>query len=237
MRKRRQTAFLLFNLFVIAFLLGLGVWQLQRLEWKRDLLHRISERLAAEPVELGEVRQRQERGDDVEYLRAAATGRFQQGREQYLFTSRGGVVGWQVVVPFVAESGATVLIDRGFVPDRLKDPMSRPEGQREEPLTVTGVVRTHADDRSLFAPSDEPQRGVWYSWSPERMGRNAGLGEPLTFILHAEPAADGAEWPKPERVGPSSIPNNHLQYALTWFGLALILIVLTLYQFRRVRAS
>lgn len=235
MRGPRHVAFLIFILAVIAFLLGLGAWQLQRLEWKRDLLARAAERLAAEPVSIGDVESRLRNGQDVEFLRASASGRFRNDREQYLFTSRAGEVGWQVVTPLETTEGPVILVDRGFIPDRLRDPMSRPGSQINEVTTVTGIVRDHSGAASPFAPSDEPGRSIWYSWSPARMGVNAGLAEPAPYILHAEPTPDAPPWPRPARLDPSAIPNNHLQYALTWFGLAFCLIGLTLYQLYRLR--
>jgi surfeit locus 1 family protein len=237
MRGRRHAAFLILNLAVIGLLLGLGAWQLQRLEWKRGLLSQLSQRLAAEPVAIDEVEGRQARGEDIEFLRASASGRFRDDREQYLFTSRDGEVGWQVVTPLETPTGGAILVDRGFVPDRLKDPMGRPEERPSGPTPVIGVVRTHADGSSLFAPRDEPERRIWYSWSPARMGANARLDGPAGFILHAEPSQGAQPWPRASRLDPASIPNNHLQYAFTWFALAFSLIILTLYQLRRLRRS
>lgn len=233
-RGRRHAAFLLLNLAVIAMLLGLGAWQLHRMEWKRGLIERMSERLAAEPVPVGDVARRLARGEDVEFLRAEATGRFRRDREQYLFTSQGGEPGWQVIAPFETEDGGAVLVDRGFVPDRLKDPMSRPE-RTDGPVRIVGVARTHAGMTSMFAPADEPGRGVWYSWSPARMAANAGMGEGTGFVLHVEPTPDAPPWPRPARIDASAVPDNHFQYALTWFSLAACLIGLTLYQLHRLR--
>jgi len=229
--RRRDVAFLVFSLLALALCVGLGVWQVERLQWKRALLAQMSGRMAAEPLPLPEVEGRRRAGEDIEFLRAGATGRFDAGEVRY-FATRDRVVGWQLVSPFETTDGETVLVDRGFVPDEARaEAVSPPPGV----VTINGIVRTHAGGRGAFTPADKPAEGVFYAWSPAAMGAALHVERPLGFILHAEPSADAPRWPAPALPDPGSIPNNHLQYAITWFGLALALAVIMGLQGRRIR--
>lgn len=227
----RNLAFLAFCVAGLVLCLGLGVWQVERLQWKRALLARMSERMAAEPLSLPEVESRRRAGEDIEFLRAGATGRFRQGEVRY-FATRDRMVGWQLASPFETTDGETVLVDRGFVPDEARAEAAPPPSG---PVTIIGIVRTHDGGRGVFTPDDKPAEGVFYAWSPDVMGEALHVDSPLGFILHAGPSADAPRWPAPALPDPGSIPNNHLQYAITWFGLALALAVIMGLQLRRFR--
>lgn len=210
-----------------AILAGLGIWQLQRLEWKRDLISRLEERMSAEPVTLAEVDERQNAGRDIEYLRVRVKGEYLHSKERHLYTVQGGTAGWRVFTPLELPSGRIVMVDRGFIPQELKQPDNRSESQFEGWALVTGIVRLPGD-QGLFTPDNAPGKNVWH-WrdldgmaasvlSPEQMERL----EPF-FIQHEDvPAMKG--WPQ---AGYSNLnlPNRHLEYALTWFALAGVLVV------------
>ena len=128
---------------IVAFavLAGLGVWQLQRLQWKEGLIAKIEARTKAPPIGLKDAAAMEAQGRDPSYYRVRASGRFDHAKERYLFALSEGSAGWHVITPLQTADGETVLIDRGFVPDNLKAPALRAEGEVEGVVTVTGIVR------------------------------------------------------------------------------------------------
>lgn len=209
----------------IAVLISLGTWQLRRLEWKTALIERIEARAEAEPVSLEEALRRYGNGDDVAFLRVRASGRFEQHRELHLYAVEDAQPGWRILMPFTTRDGIVLLVDRGFVPDPLKDPRRRPTSPIAADNEVTGQLRLPGRP-GVFTPENAPERNEWYWRDVDAM-----IGKILSpaqrpaaapFILEADatPSADG--WPKAgvSRVRPS---NRHFGYALTWFGLALVL--------------
>src|SRR5512145_2265919 len=110
----------------LAVLIGLGTWQLERKRWKEDLLAKIAERAAADPVRPPEAPLIK---GDMEYLHVAVAGRFHHDKERYLYAPTPAGLGWHVYTPLEAASGEIVWVNRGFVPDARKPPETRPEGQ------------------------------------------------------------------------------------------------------------
>ncbi|ABS62298.1 Surfeit locus 1 family protein [Parvibaculum lavamentivorans DS-1] len=214
---------------MLPVLLALGFWQLERLQWKEDLLARIENRLTAAPADLPPP---QAWADfDVaaqEYSRVRLTGRFASPRElHYFMQGPDGTPGYAVINAFEVEGGegAVVLVDRGFVPAGLKDPALRdalPEGQ----VSFTGILR-QPQRRNALSGADDPDKNVWMVRDTETMGAALGAAQVAPFFVEAEEAAFPGKWPQ---AGATRIemPNNHLDYALTWFGLALVLVAVYL---------
>ncbi|MBM3608400.1 MAG: SURF1 family protein, partial [Alphaproteobacteria bacterium] len=117
---------------------------------------------------------------------------------------------------------AHVLVNRGFVPERLRDAMSRSTGQVEGAVRITGHIRA-AETRSAFTPADTPEKGVWYTRDPRAMAAYLKLPDAAPFVIDADGPENPGGWPKPGAAR-IRIPNNHLSYALTWFGLAATLL-------------
>jgi len=132
-----------------------------------------------------------------------------------------------VITPFNTTQGGLVLVDRGFVPDNLKDPSTRASGEIEGTTTITGIVRA-PDTQGLFTPNNEPEANRWF-WRDldgmvHSMYPTATLDVP-PFFIEAEKSDVPGGWPEGGQTR-LSLPNNHLQYAITWFGLAAALIVI-----------
>ena len=236
MGSRRDVAFLVFSVAGFALLVWLGAWQVQRLHWKEDLIARMSDRMASEPLSVSEVEARQAKGENVEFLRATATGRLVHDRELFVFTTLEGEMGWKVVTPLETDDGHAVLVDRGFIPYDLKDPARRAESRPVGQVSVTGAVRPRPSVRAPFAPDNDVDANVWHWWALPAMAEAAGLERASPFILQAEPRPGDAAWPRASVPDPASLPNRHLGYAVTWFGLAAMLVVVNgLYLLRRVR--
>jgi surfeit locus 1 family protein len=231
---RRDLAFLIFSVLAFALLVWLGLWQVQRLQWKESLIARISEQGASEPLAVTEIEARHRAGENVEFLRAAASGRLLHDRELFVFATMDGQMGWKVVTPLETLDGNAVLVDRGFIPYELKEPGSRPGSRTAGIVTITGTVRPYSSARAPFAPDNEVDANVWHWWDLPAMAEAAGVERALPFVLQAEPRPGDTAWPRASRLDPASISNRHLGYALTWFGLAaMLLIVNGLYLFRR----
>jgi surfeit locus 1 family protein len=231
---RRDLAFLAFSVLAFALLVWLGAWQVQRLQWKEDLIARMSAEIAAEPRPLADIEARQAAGDDVAFMRTSAQGRFLHDRELFVFANLDGEMGWKLVTPLETGDGKAVLVDRGFIPYELKQPTTRPDSRPDGAASVTGVVRPYASGRTPFAPDNDIAANIWHWWDLPAMAESAGLERASPFILQAEPRPDDTPWPKAATPDPAAIPNRHLGYALTWFGLAAMLVAVNgLYLLRR----
>jgi surfeit locus 1 family protein len=218
-------------LVAIIILLGLGTWQLTRLQWKLALIEQLAARTHAEPVELAVVDRRWQAERDVEYLRTRITGRFDHQREVHLYATGAQTWGWQILTPLVLPGGDEVLVNRGFVPHALKDPRARAAGLLASEVTVTGLLRIPAAQQQNFVPDNEPARNRWYWLDP------AALLQPprRPFVLEAE-SVPGAALPN-GGVTRLELSNSHLGYALTWYGLAAALAVMAAsWLWRRRRA-
>jgi surfeit locus 1 family protein len=212
----------------VALLLGLGVWQLQRLQWKEALIAERDSRLAAAAVSLDQALMEFDSGRSVEFVKVEASGTFQNDAELFYLTTDGGVPGFEVITPLVSQDGIVILADRGFIPESLKDPAKRPESRPAGEVTVTGLLRRHLGSRGSFTPDNDPEGNIWYWWDVPAMLASAQVGPDMrvaSFVLHVLPGADKA-LPRPISVD-TALTNNHLQYALTWFALAAVLIVLS----------
>jgi surfeit locus 1 family protein len=206
---------------IFLFSLSLGVWQMDRRAWKRDILDRIETNQAAAPLTLDELL----KGDPLrfEYGRVRVSGSFLHDKEFYLAArSLKDKVGMQVVTPLRADDGIIVLFDRGWIPSEKKEPAKRAEGQIPGKVELVGIVRRSQIKRQ-FAPDNDPARNFWFHVDVPVMRQMAG-GQPDpvldTFFLEADATANPGGVP----IGGQTrldIPNDHLQYAITWFLIAL----------------
>jgi surfeit locus 1 family protein len=223
----------------LAVLIGLGVWQLQRLQWKEGLIAQIEVRVKAEPVSLKEAVARVHAGEDVSYLRVRAEGKFDNAKELYLFAVSDGTPGWHVITPLATPDGEMVLVDRGFVPDALKDPAARPQGELSDAVTMTALARP-PETQGLFVPDNEIEQNRWF-WRDLKAMTETMFGEGAKdvapFFLEAEKSDIPGGWPRGGETR-LDLPNNHLQYAITWFLLALCLVVIyVIYVRTRLKAA
>lgn len=220
------------TLAALAILLGLGTWQMQRKAWKEGLLDAIAQRVTADPVPLDTAARRWTAGEDLEYLRVTARGRFHHAKERLLYAPGKDGPGFHVFTPLETAAGRYLFVNRGFVPEPLKDPSARAAGQPPGEIEVTGLLRRPAD-QGWFTPANEPARNLWFwrdldGMAASALGRDAS--KTLPFFLDEQPRDQGsaaATWPRPG-VTRLDLPNRHLEYALTWYGLAGALIAVYL---------
>jgi surfeit locus 1 family protein len=205
---RRMLAPLVFGLAAVAILVALGAWQLRRLEWKTAILAEIDARLAAEPVPIPAA------PDPLadRYRRVRAEGRLLPG-EIHVYTSMPGRgVGYRVIAPMALADGRRILLDRGFVPIEEKD-AARPTGE----VAVVGNLVWPQEGEAR----PDRARNVWIARDVPLMAEALDTAPILLVVESSDPAGPT---PLPVTV---AIPNNHLGYALTWFGLAAVWAVMT----------
>ncbi|PQA87925.1 SURF1 family protein [Hyphococcus luteus] len=204
----------------LALLIALGTWQVKRLEWKRDLIARVEARTAAAPIPFDEALARAEAGEAMEYAPVRLSGRMDAGGTAKVFGSYEGEAGVYVFAPLTTDDGETVYVNEGFAPQALRDELAPPAGEQ----TVTGLLRyaeKPAPPASWFQPEGKSADGLWFIRDPKAFAEEAG-GEALSYYVD-EFAVAGRDWPKGGTTR-LKFNNRHLEYALTWFGLAAALV-------------
>lgn len=218
----RWVTIVIATLAALTLLVSLGLWQLQRLEWKRDLIERVEQRVHALPLAPpARARWPQIDAANSEYLHVVVQGRYRHERETHVqaVTERGG--GFWVLTPFDTVGGYTVLVNRGFVLPENRDPATRLQGQIEGVTTVTGLVRM-SEPHGAYLRSNAPAADRWYSRDVAAIAATRGLGEVAPYFIDADASAmHGGDAPA-GGLTVVTFANNHLQYALTWFGLSLM---------------
>lgn len=212
----------------LVILVGLGIWQLERKAWKEGLIGTLTQRLAAPPIALPQPAQ-WTRLDPAEYEFRRVTFRAEipNGQEALVYTLGSPLrpdvsgTGYWVLVP-AAVSGGTVVVNRGFVPEGRQDPKTRPEGQPAGPIDLVGVLRW-PEVPGLFTPAGDPARNLWFTRDPAGIAQAKQWAPVAPFYVEQEAPVPQGGLPKPGAVE-VSLPDNHLQYALTWFGLAAVLV-------------
>jgi len=209
----------------LAVLIGLGMWQLERKEWKEALVAALAERLAAPPVALPPPRDWPNLAPADEFLRVAMTAAFENDKEGLVFTSGStlrddaGGPGYWVFTPARLADGSIVMVNRGFVPEGRQNPATRQDGQVTGPVAMTGALR-FAEPPGLFTPGADPAKNIWFSRDPGAIAQAKGINAAPFYVELESPEPPGG-LPHVARLYPN-LPDNHLQYALTWFGLAAV---------------
>ena len=212
---------------MIATLLAMGTWQLERLEWKRGLIAEMTERIASParalpppPVDAAALR----------YRPIRIQGRFHHGRELYLEArSHQGRAGLHLVTPFALDGGRVVLVDRGWVPPDRRRPETRAEGQIGGPVSLIATLRTGGwKGYDFLRPENDPAGNAWVWMDLPRMAESTGLEGVVSdyyLVAGAAPNPGGLPIGRAPRI---DLPDNHLAYALTWYALAFALLVIYL---------
>ena len=225
--RRRALLFAAASALAVLVLLALGWWQLERRVWKEGVIAELEAALKpdAAAMDVGDAERLLASDAGRDFTRVRLSGRYLDGLDRFLFTVSSGSPGFRVLSPLLTGDGRLALIDRGFVPEEMKDRTAPAVGK----ATVEGLMR-QARKPGLFAPAPDLARHVWY-W-PDMPALLASLppdspGRPLPYLIEALPGAAAEGWPRPDPPDPRSLPNNHLQYAITWFGLAAVFSVMT----------
>jgi surfeit locus 1 family protein len=217
-------------LILLAGLISLGVWQLERRVWKEALIATLEQRLATAPSGLPPP-QRWGALDPAqdEYRRVAFTAELLPGEEALVFTSGSAFrpdvsgSGYWAFAPARLPGGGLVVVDRGFVPEGRQDKATRTAGAGGGRVDMVGVMRW-PEQPSWFMPPADPGHNLWFVRDPNAIARAKDWGEVAPFFIELESPVPpgGLPLPGPLKV---NLPDDHLQYAMTWFGLAAVVAV------------
>jgi surfeit locus 1 family protein len=221
----------LFTAPAVLVLLALGFWQVERLFWKKDLIAQRQAAVAANPVAPP---RRLEEARGMEFHHVTEEGVFLHDKEIFLgATSEAGRQGYQVLTPLLEPGGRTVFINRGFIPAELKDPAKRTAGQIAGTVRIQGLLRLPPSGKpAWFLPDNRPDLNYWFWVDLPAMSAADGLDRVAPFYIDADATPNPGGWPK-GGVTRLVLPNDHLQYAITWFSLAVALIVIYVLFHRR----
>jgi surfeit locus 1 family protein len=215
-------------LLAFAVLIGLGTWQVQRKAWKEGLIAALTERLDAPPVSLPAPAAwpvLDPAGD--EYRHVAFSAAFDNSKEALVYGAASAFrpdasgPGYWVFTPARLVGGGIVIVNRGFVPEGRQDPKSRPGGELTGPVAITGALRW-PDRGHWFTPKPDAAHNLWFSRHLQSIAAAKGLADVAPFYVEQEAPVPPGGLPQPGKIA-VRLPNDHLQYAVTWYGLALVL--------------
>ncbi|HME20995.1 MAG TPA: SURF1 family protein [Acetobacteraceae bacterium] len=210
---------------MLAVLLGLGTWQVARLHWKQGVLAQVARAEAGPAMPLP--------AEPEPYTKVQVTGHLRDDLSasygaEVRDTPAGTQLGAYLIEPLERDDGDAILVNRGWVPDKRPRPIARPEGD----VMLEGYVRP-SDTPGLFSATDNPAARQFYTLDASAIGGALGLRQVAPFILVAMGPAPPERYPDPARHLPRP-PNNHLSYAITWYGLAIALVVIFVLWARKV---
>jgi surfeit locus 1 family protein len=217
----------------LVILLGLGTWQLARLQWKEGLIAAREAGLHSAPTDLPATLAA---ASALEFHPVRAEGEFLNDHELDVNdVADNGTAGFEIVTPLRLTDGTVLLVDRGFVPTERKAPETRQAGELAGPVRVTGLLRIASEGKpSWFTPDNDPARNSWFYVDIAAMAKAAGIDGPvLPFYVAADASPNPGGLPQGGR-SVTDLPNNHLQYAVTWYALALALIAIYIRFARRL---
>ena len=225
------------SLLVFAGFLALGLWQVQRLSWKLDLIARVDQRVHAQPsAPPGPAAWPGLSAASDEYRRLRLSGVFLHDRETIVQATTALGPGFWVLTPMRTTDGMVVLVNRGFVPPERRDPATRPAGQPSGTVDVVGLLRL-TEPHGGFLRENAPAADRWHSRDVQAIADARGLGSlgpvaPYFVDAAADPAVPTGPSANGAPVGGLTViqfPNSHTVYALTWFALALMVAAAAAY--------
>ena len=206
-------------LFVI--LCGLGAWQLERLQWKLALIATVNGHMKAQPATLAQITAMP--ADEAQYRHVTLHGRLDNAKEAYVFTTdASGAPVYHVLTPILTDDGKTLMVDRGAVPKEKLDPVTRPAGNIAGETEMTGVWRV-PDAPGLFTPPPDLAHRIWYARDLAGIAKADQVTLSDSVVIEADARPNPGGWPKGGQTV-VSFRNEHLSYAITWFGLAIMLL-------------
>jgi len=208
---------LLFGLIGAAILVWLGTWQMQRLDWKLGILSEIEERISGDPARLPSVEDAVPERD--RYQPVSLTGTVGEEEVLVLVSQKRVGAGYRVISPYTLNDGRRILLDRGFTRVDQRDADRSLSG----PVEVEGNLHW-PDDRTSSTPENDVAGNTWFARDVAQMADVLNT-EPLLVIARNMSPSDAGVTPLP--VDTSGIPNDHLQYAITWYSLAVVWVIMT----------
>ncbi|WP_440634717.1 SURF1 family protein [Candidatus Pelagibacter sp. HIMB1746] len=210
---KNKLLFSVFVYFIILVLLSLGFWQLYRLSWKLDLINQIENSLKIDPVELQNVEKKN-------YLRIKTSGQIDFEKQIYLYNlNETGKPGFEVINP-IKVGNEDYLINRGWI---SFDQKNKPEINVVDQKNIIGTLMLQSKSSS-FKPKNEVDKNYWFTLDREDILKFTGKNF-SKYIIYLN---GNYENPRP-RVITAKISNNHKKYAITWFSMAISILLIYLY--------
>jgi surfeit locus 1 family protein len=208
-----------------AILIGLGTWQWNRMIWKEALIETINTRIVETPVPLNAIIGMADAGTDIEYRPVKLTGKLMNEAEQFVLSTHDGQSGWHVYTPVEVEGGQVVFVNRGFVPYDRRDPKTRDDGQMNQLVNIEGLARAALTEKpGSLLPDNMPEKREFYWKDLNAMISAAGLKDKTVLPFFVDKTSKLPDGLLPiAGVTHIDLPNNHFQYLITWYGLALAL--------------
>jgi surfeit locus 1 family protein len=205
---------------LFGFLCWLGSWQMQRLTWKLNLIATVNSHMSAAPLTLDAITAMTP--DEAQYRKVTLHGRFDHAHEAYVFATDKGTPDYHVLTPFITDDGRTLMVDRGEIPKDRLNPASRAAGNPPGETLVTGVWRT-PDAPGSFTPAPDIAHRTWYARDLAGIAAADHLRLAAPVVVEADASPNPGGFPAGGQTV-VSFRNQHLSYAVTWFGLAACLL-------------
>jgi surfeit locus 1 family protein len=213
--------------------LALGTWQLQRLAWKTALIDTIQQAqlqpphdgLPSDPAAIRA----------LEFYYVQLDGAWLPSHEFTIAVRYfKGQLGYHVVTPFQLADGRVVMVNRGWVPSDLKEPETRPDSAVAGEATITGMLR-YGPDRNAFTPVSQPEKNMWFARDVAEMATHSAIADVVANVtVDVVGEQDPRLLPVPFD-GRIALRNDHLSYVITWYGIALgILVIFVVYHRKKV---
>lgn len=216
-------------LVLFAGFIALGTWQVHRLGWKHDLIARVDQRVHAPAVDApGPTQWTHVTADADEYRRVRLSGVFLHDRQTLVWASTEQGNGYWVMAPLRLADGSVVLVNRGFVPTAECDSGTHCVIPPDGAVTITGLLRM--SQTWAFLRHNDPAHGRWYTRDVQAIAIARGLMDVAPYFVDADAAsADGkSRWPQ-GGLTVIAFPDNHLAYLITWYLLALMVVLAAVY--------
>jgi surfeit locus 1 family protein len=224
----------LLTVITLGVLVGLGTWQLERKTWKEGLIAELETKLSAPATNLPPRERWQSlNASQDEFRRVMFPAEFLASEEALVYSSGSPLrpdvsgPGYFVFSPARLLGGSLVVVNRGFVPEGKQDPKTRAEGRASGIVEISGVMRW-PEQRNPFTPKDAPDKSLWFARDPGAMAAAKNWGNVAPFYVDQEGPPTRGGFPKAGPLKPT-LTNNHLQYAVTWYGLAGVMLITALF--------
>ena len=215
--------------FIAAFgtCVALGTWQVERLKWKEGIIAALAEANAQEA--LTTLPSDESALKPLQFRKVTLTGTWQGGTEFHIAPRYWkDKFGYAIITPFTLADGRVVLVNRGWVPAKQKDASTRPETQVKGHTTINGLVRVGAE-RNTMSPPNQPEKNIWFGRDVAAMADAAKIKNIIPAMVDIVGKQDAKNLPVPSD-GTIRLKNDHLSYILTWYGIALgILVIFVVY--------
>lgn len=222
---------------LVGICLVLGIWQVQRLQWKEALIAQLQVANEAPPIEGAALPLEEKALQEFNFRKVTLTGVFMDDREFHLIGRYyQGALGYDVLTPFyLTGSSRVILVNRGWIPLEKKNPSTRPEPLENPGETKVEGMLFIPNRGNYFLPDHDVKGNVWFWYDIARMNKEAGLDMPNIIVEAVEVNHPESRLPYPRADYEITLRNDHFYYAVTWFSLALAGIIIFLLAHRKKR--